>query len=228
MLSSIGYRGRPVAGLPFDDDAGVVPNRGGRVVDPADRFAGTRLVRGWLDQKGPNGFHRHQQVVRSGNRQRARRRLQRRPARRSGGGTARAGSTGSSAGSPTSSTARAGGRSTAPRSTAARADGRPRDKFTSVRGDARRSHNGREPERRTGGASPLARHELEESRLHERGVDEVLHGPGTERILRDRLGTRRFRVCPSAPTIGSPDPEGARPGRLPRRRRIGRSSGRAA
>src|SRR6202035_2691573 len=34
VLSSIGYHGRPVPGLPFDDDAGVVPNRGGRVVDP--------------------------------------------------------------------------------------------------------------------------------------------------------------------------------------------------
>ena len=96
VLSSIGYRGRPVPGLPFDDDADVVPNRGGRVVDPSNRCSSPRFVRHWLDQKGPNGFHRHQQVVCSGNRQCARRRLQRRSARRSGGGTARAGQTGSS------------------------------------------------------------------------------------------------------------------------------------
>ena len=35
VLTSIGYRGKPVPGLPFDDDANVVPNTGGRVIDPA-------------------------------------------------------------------------------------------------------------------------------------------------------------------------------------------------
>jgi ferredoxin--NADP+ reductase len=56
VLSSIGYRGRPVPDLPFDDDAGVVPNRGGRVVDPE---SGTPVsgsyVAGWI-KRGPTGF----------------------------------------------------------------------------------------------------------------------------------------------------------------------------
>ena len=34
VLTSIGYRGKPIRDLPFDDDAAVVPNDGGRVVDP--------------------------------------------------------------------------------------------------------------------------------------------------------------------------------------------------
>ncbi|MDT5091825.1 MAG: ferredoxin/flavodoxin---NADP+ reductase [Mycobacterium sp.] len=56
VLSSIGYRGRPVPGLPFDDDAAVVPNREGRVVDPQtgapDRGS---YVAGWI-KRGPTGF----------------------------------------------------------------------------------------------------------------------------------------------------------------------------
>ena len=48
VLSSIGYRGKPVAGLPFDDAASVVPNSGGRV-EP-----GT-YVAGWI-KRGPTGF----------------------------------------------------------------------------------------------------------------------------------------------------------------------------
>jgi ferredoxin--NADP+ reductase len=35
VLTSIGYRGKPIRDLPFDDDACVVHNEGGRVVDPA-------------------------------------------------------------------------------------------------------------------------------------------------------------------------------------------------
>ena len=34
VLTSIGYRGKPIRGLPFDESAAVVPNDGGRVVDP--------------------------------------------------------------------------------------------------------------------------------------------------------------------------------------------------
>ena len=56
VLSSIGYHGRPVPGLPFDDDAGVVPNRGGRVVDPATGSPVTgSYVTGWI-KRGPTGF----------------------------------------------------------------------------------------------------------------------------------------------------------------------------
>ena len=56
VLSSIGYHGRPVPGLPFDDDAGVVPNRGGRVVDPTTGSPVTgSYVTGWI-KRGPTGF----------------------------------------------------------------------------------------------------------------------------------------------------------------------------
>ncbi|WP_019630533.1 FAD-dependent oxidoreductase [Actinomadura atramentaria] len=56
VLTSIGYRGRPVPGLPFDDATGTVPNRLGRVVDPAsgDPVPGV-YVAGWI-KRGPTGF----------------------------------------------------------------------------------------------------------------------------------------------------------------------------
>lgn len=56
VLTSIGYRGKPIRDLPFDEAAAVVPNDGGRVVDP-----GTGLpvpgayVAGWI-KRGPTGF----------------------------------------------------------------------------------------------------------------------------------------------------------------------------
>ena len=34
VLTSIGYHGKPIRDLPFDESAGVVPNDGGRVVEP--------------------------------------------------------------------------------------------------------------------------------------------------------------------------------------------------
>ncbi|MEO6792621.1 MAG: FAD-dependent oxidoreductase [Mycobacterium sp.] len=56
VLTSIGYHGSPIADLPFDGDAGVVPNEGGRVVDPAtgQRVPGA-YVSGWI-KRGTNGF----------------------------------------------------------------------------------------------------------------------------------------------------------------------------
>jgi ferredoxin/flavodoxin---NADP+ reductase len=56
VLTSIGYRGKPIADLPFDFDAAVVPNDGGRVVDPASRepVPGS-YVAGWI-KRGPTGF----------------------------------------------------------------------------------------------------------------------------------------------------------------------------
>lgn len=55
-LTSIGYRGQPIAGLPFDEDTATVPHDGGRVVDPARGrpVAGT-YVAGWI-KRGPTGF----------------------------------------------------------------------------------------------------------------------------------------------------------------------------
>ncbi|WP_167097789.1 FAD-dependent oxidoreductase [Mycobacterium sp. DL592] len=56
VLTSIGYRGKPVPGLPFDDAAAVVPNDGGRVVDPeSGRPLPGSYVAGWI-KRGPTGF----------------------------------------------------------------------------------------------------------------------------------------------------------------------------
>ncbi|MGI9124142.1 MAG: ferredoxin, partial [Mycobacterium sp.] len=48
VLSSIGYRGAPIPGLPFDESAAVVPNTAGRVVPGV-------YVAGWI-KRGPTGF----------------------------------------------------------------------------------------------------------------------------------------------------------------------------
>ena len=56
VLTSLGYRGKPIPGLPFDEATGVVPNDGGRVVDPVDGRAVTgSYVAGWI-KRGPTGF----------------------------------------------------------------------------------------------------------------------------------------------------------------------------
>ncbi len=56
VLSSIGYRGKPIPGLPFDDDSNTVPNAGGRVVDPGHgRPVPGVYVAGWI-KRGPTGF----------------------------------------------------------------------------------------------------------------------------------------------------------------------------
>lgn len=56
VLTSIGYRGAPVPGLPFDTTAAVVPNRDGRVVDPSTGQPVTgAYVAGWI-KRAPTGF----------------------------------------------------------------------------------------------------------------------------------------------------------------------------
>jgi ferredoxin--NADP+ reductase len=50
VLTSIGYRGKAIRDLPFDDAAAVVPNEAGRVVG----LPGT-YVAGWI-KRGPTGF----------------------------------------------------------------------------------------------------------------------------------------------------------------------------
>jgi ferredoxin--NADP+ reductase len=50
VLTSIGYRGKPIRGLPFDESAAVVPNDGGRVVGAPGSY-----VAGWI-KRGPTGF----------------------------------------------------------------------------------------------------------------------------------------------------------------------------
>lgn len=56
VLSSIGYRARPLPGLPFDEERAVVPNDQGRVVDPGSGDAVPGMyVTGWI-KRGPTGF----------------------------------------------------------------------------------------------------------------------------------------------------------------------------
>jgi ferredoxin--NADP+ reductase len=56
VLTAIGHRGAPVPGLPFDEAAAVVPNRAGRVIDPATgRPVTGAYVAGWI-KRGPTGF----------------------------------------------------------------------------------------------------------------------------------------------------------------------------
>jgi len=50
VLRSIGYRGVPVAGLPFDDELAIVPNSAGRVHNRPRTYAV-----GWI-KRGPSGF----------------------------------------------------------------------------------------------------------------------------------------------------------------------------
>jgi ferredoxin--NADP+ reductase len=50
VLTSIGYRGKPIRGLPFDESGAVVPNDGGRVIGAPGSY-----VAGWI-KRGPTGF----------------------------------------------------------------------------------------------------------------------------------------------------------------------------
>ncbi|SIR92653.1 FAD-dependent oxidoreductase [Williamsia sterculiae] len=55
VIRSIGYTGEPLDGLPFDDALGIVPNVGGRVLDPAtDGPLAAHYVAGWI-KRGPRG-----------------------------------------------------------------------------------------------------------------------------------------------------------------------------
>ncbi|WP_040701684.1 FAD-dependent oxidoreductase [Nocardia vinacea] len=53
VLRAIGYRGKPIPDVPFDEAAGVVPNDHGRVVDAGTPTPGT-YVAGWI-KRGPRG-----------------------------------------------------------------------------------------------------------------------------------------------------------------------------
>ena len=80
VFRAIGYQGVPLAGVPFDPMAAVIPNQGGRIVDPAVDAPLARRVRGRLDQARPARDHRHQQARRPGDRARPARGPGRRPA----------------------------------------------------------------------------------------------------------------------------------------------------
>ena len=54
VFRSIGYRGVPIPGLPFDEFRGTVPHASGRVVDGTETLEGL-YVTGWL-KRGPTGI----------------------------------------------------------------------------------------------------------------------------------------------------------------------------
>ena len=55
VFRSVGYRGQRVAGLPFDDGTGTLPNVDGRVVDPATAQPVPGVyTAGWI-KRGPSG-----------------------------------------------------------------------------------------------------------------------------------------------------------------------------
>ncbi|MET9212021.1 MULTISPECIES: FAD-dependent oxidoreductase [unclassified Nocardia] len=53
VLRSIGYRGVPIAGLPFDERRGTVPSEHGRVIEATEPVPGV-YVSGWI-KRGPRG-----------------------------------------------------------------------------------------------------------------------------------------------------------------------------
>jgi ferredoxin--NADP+ reductase len=54
VLRSIGYRGRPLAGIPFDESRGLIRNEGGRVCVPDGGHCRGEYVVGWI-KRGPSG-----------------------------------------------------------------------------------------------------------------------------------------------------------------------------
>jgi len=54
VLRSIGYRGRPIPGVPFDAARGRIRNHGGRVVDEHGEVVAGEYVVGWI-KRGPQG-----------------------------------------------------------------------------------------------------------------------------------------------------------------------------
>ena len=54
VLRSVGYRGVPIPGLPFDDERGIVPNAAGRVLRDGAVVPG-EYVAGWI-KRGPSGI----------------------------------------------------------------------------------------------------------------------------------------------------------------------------
>jgi ferredoxin--NADP+ reductase len=54
VLRSVGYRGVPIDGLPFDERRGVIPNEAGRVLDADGGRAVGQYAAGWI-KRGPSG-----------------------------------------------------------------------------------------------------------------------------------------------------------------------------
>ena len=58
VYRAVGYFGSPVPGLPFDEVAGVIPNREGRVVGPDGEHLPGVYTTGWI-KRGPVGLIGH-------------------------------------------------------------------------------------------------------------------------------------------------------------------------
>lgn len=55
VLRSIGYKGEPLPGLPFDENQGIIPNKDGRIINPTTGEPHPRVyVAGWI-KRGPSG-----------------------------------------------------------------------------------------------------------------------------------------------------------------------------
>ncbi len=54
LFRSIGYRGVPIAGVPFNESRGTIPNEGGRVTEN-DRVVEQLYTAGWI-KRGPSGI----------------------------------------------------------------------------------------------------------------------------------------------------------------------------
>lgn len=54
LFRSVGYRGVAIAGVPFDEDRGVIPNRDGRILNGQNVVPGL-YVTGWI-KRGPTGI----------------------------------------------------------------------------------------------------------------------------------------------------------------------------
>ncbi|HEU4702806.1 MAG TPA: FAD-dependent oxidoreductase [Conexibacter sp.] len=56
VFRSVGYKGKPLAGVPFDERAGTIPNDHGRVLDaPGGAQQPGEYVSGWI-KRGPSGI----------------------------------------------------------------------------------------------------------------------------------------------------------------------------
>ncbi len=54
VVRSVGYRGKPILGVPFDERRGIVPNEGGRVLGAGGGTVPGEYVVGWA-KRGPSG-----------------------------------------------------------------------------------------------------------------------------------------------------------------------------
>ena len=54
VLRSVGYRGVPIPGVPFDEARATIPNEAGRVLDDAGAVVPGLYCAGWI-KRGPSG-----------------------------------------------------------------------------------------------------------------------------------------------------------------------------